>query len=109
MFTLTRGQEPYEDEHLGPGIITRFASQEFPPLGESHLDQIVHRCWFNKYESLKALAEDAATLDGVLTVPPPKALGMNEFGMLKPACLEILGVINKSVEESRQKDAAKHE
>ena len=63
-YTLLRGHEPYENESWGKDhLVTlgnKFQRREFPPLTDSAEDQIIHKCWDGKYQSIRDLLSDVA-------------------------------------------------
>lgn len=75
VYLMTRGHEPYEMEEWEEGvdsaieITDRFWRLELPSLGIDDLDEIIRRCWYNKFESLKDLREEAKTLQGAIKLP----------------------------------------
>jgi serine/threonine protein kinase len=64
LYTLTRGFQPYEDQDCGHAIVQHLQDRNFPDLANSHLDGIIHRCWFGAYDTVGALAGETADLEG---------------------------------------------
>lgn len=67
LYSLTRGHEPYDDEYWGkdhgPLLLEKFQRVEFPPLGDSTIDQIIKSCWYGHYGSVAELLRELECLD----------------------------------------------
>jgi hypothetical protein len=59
---------------------------DFPELGDSCLDSIIHQCWRTLYESVKSLAKKTAGLSGALNLPRATALEDRYFAEKRLRC-----------------------
>ncbi len=90
VYTLTRGFQPYEEQDLGRGVVQRLQSMDFPKLSGEQLDAITHRCWTQGYDTVKALAEEAASLEGANTRPPATVLSARYVTKTREKCYRLL-------------------
>lgn len=90
LYTLTRGFQPYEDQELGPEAVQRLQRMDFPGLADDRLDAIIHRCWIDGYDTVKALAEEAASLEGAHSLPQAAVLGAQYITNTRERCHRLL-------------------
>ncbi|KAI1920942.1 hypothetical protein LOZ66_000958 [Ophidiomyces ophidiicola] len=69
-YLINYGFEVYGDRRLtqnlddrGPEVVRLLQEMEFPKLdGDPHIDEIIHKCWHNKYATVAELAADTERL-----------------------------------------------
>ncbi|PNY29663.1 Uncharacterized protein TCAP_00423 [Tolypocladium capitatum] len=99
LYTITRGFEPYEDEHDSSQVLDWLQNMEFPKLCETGTDGIIDKCWKGLYSSIQDLFQETTWLEGAAALPLSTALDVEYLTGQRERCHRLLNGEMKDVLE----------